>query len=167
MDRIDLDKLLEWERVLKSELEELNQRRQELDIQLQRASRKLELVRQMRSLEESPQLEVTQSNPAEIVIAEKRPTPSSVREMARKIVAEAGCPLHITEIHRQFLNRGYPIPGGGTPFNILAHIVNDKTFVRVARGTYALAGTVPDEQVLPRAPRTRRTRKGKKGSRRS
>src|SRR5664280_2302600 len=139
MDRIDLDKLLEWEGVLKSEMEELNQRRQELDVQLQRASRKLELVRQMRSLEESPQLEGAQSSPAEIVSVEKRPTPSSVREMARKIVAEAGHPLHITEIHRQFLDRGYPIPGGGTSFNILAHIVNDKTFVRVARGTYALA----------------------------
>jgi len=166
MSAIDLDKLAEWEGLLQSELEELSQRRQELDVQLQHVSRKLELVRQMRSLEESPQLDGVQ-NPAETVSVEKRPTPASVREMARRILTELGRPLHISEIHRQFLNRGYPIPGGGTPFNILAHIVNDKTFVRVARGTYALTGTVPEEQVLPRTPRTRRIRKSKKGTRRS
>lgn len=166
MSAIDLDKLAEWEGALKSDLEELTRRRQELDVQLQHVSRKLELVRQMRSLEESPRVEATQK-PAEIASIEKRPTPGSVRGMARKILTELGHPLHITEIHRQFLDRGYPIPGGGTTFNILAHIVNDKTFVRVARGTYALAGTVPDEQVLPRAPRTRRTKKSKKHARRS
>jgi hypothetical protein len=82
--------------------------------------------------------------------------------MARRVIAEAGHPIHITEIHRQFVDKGYPIPGGGTPFNILAHIVNDKTFVRIARGTYALTGTVPEEQVLPRAPRKRGTKKKKR-----
>jgi hypothetical protein len=34
--------------------------------------------------------------------------------------------------------------------------------VRVARGTYALAGTVPEEQVLPKAPRVHKTKKDKK-----
>ncbi len=166
MKLIDLEKLLEWEGLLKSELDELSQRRQELDVKVQHLSRKLELVRQMRSLEESPHLETT-PDPIETASTEKRPTPGSVREMARKIIAELGHPLHISEIHRQFLDRGYPIPGGGTPFNILAHIVNDKTFVRIARGTYALTGTVPDEQVMPTAPRTRGTRKRKKRTQRS
>jgi hypothetical protein len=161
MNPIELSKLLEWEGLLKSGLEELSQRRQELDAQLQHLSRKLELVRQMRSLEEPPQLEAAQSS-AEAVSIETRPTPTGVREMARRVIAEAGHPIHITEIHRQFVDKGYPIPGGGTPFNILAHIVNDKTFVRIARGTYALTGTVPEEQVLPRAPRKRGTKKKKR-----
>ena len=78
MNPIELSKLLEWEGLLKSGLEELSQRRQELDAQLQHLSRKLELVRQMRSLEEPPQLEAAQSS-AEAVSIETRPTPTGVR----------------------------------------------------------------------------------------
>ncbi len=85
-----------------------------------------------------------------------------VRELTQKILTEAAGPLHINEIHRQFVSKGYPIPGGGTPFNILVHLLNNKTFVRVARGTYAIAGTVPEEQVLARAPKVRKPRKSKK-----
>jgi hypothetical protein len=164
MKSIDLAKIAEWESALESEREELARRRGQLDAQLQQVSRKLELLRQMKSLEESPAENGTTTRIA--AVSEGRPTPASVREMARRILTQSGRPLHISEIHRQFLNNGYPIPGVGTPFNILAHIVNDKSFVRVARGTYALSGTVPEDQVLPRAPRTRRARKTKKPAKR-
>jgi hypothetical protein len=165
MKSIDLKQIAEWEAALASEREELARRRGQLDAQLQQVSRKLELLRQMKSLEESPGEDGTATRVA-AVSAEGRPTPASVREMTKGILTQSGRPLHISEIHRQFLNNGYPIPGGGTPFNILAHIVNDKSFVRVARGTYALSGTVPEDQVLPRAPRTHKARKTKKSAKR-
>lgn len=151
MERRDLKILAEWEATLRAESESLRSERSRIEADLQRVSKKLELVRQMLSLEHSPNPSTPQSD-----LTEGKATPSGVKEMTSKILAESGSPMHISEIHRKFVERGYPIPGQGTAFNILAHLVNDKTFVRVARGTYALAGTVPDDQILPKAARTRR-----------
>jgi len=153
--------LADWQTALESERDELTLKREELDAQLQRVSRQLDLLRQMRSLEESPTKEgmpkgISSTSP------ENRATPTSVREMAKQILTDLGRPLHISAIHQQFLRNGYPIPGGGTPFNILAHLVNDKSFARVARGTYALAENIPADQVLAKAPRKRRTSKKKR-----
>ena len=154
-----MERLGDWEAALQLEVENLQKRRDQVDAELQRTSKKLDLVRQMRLLEEGP------AKPgATTITAHKdvRATPTAVREMAHKILSDATVPLHISEIHRQFKERGYAIPGGGTPFNILAHLVNDKAFVRVARGTYALAGSVPQELVLPKAPRKTGRRKRQK-----
>ncbi len=161
MKPVELKRLLEWETLLSSELEELSRQREDLEARFQKVSRKLELVRQMRSLEEpcSADDSLEKQKP---VIFENRATPATVRELTHKILTDAAGPLHINDIHRHFLDKGYPIPGAGTPFNILVHLVNDKAFVRVARGTYAIAGTVPEDQVLARAPKTRKPRKSKK-----
>ena len=153
------ERLSEWESSLSAELEDLRKRRSQLDAELQRTAKKLELVRQMRTLEELQPAEMSENeNPT----SEPRATPNSVKDAAKKILMDAGRPLHISEIHRQFTERNYPIPGSGTPFNVLAHMVNEKSFVRVARGTYAIAGTVPPEQILPKAPRKRARRRKKK-----
>jgi hypothetical protein len=157
----DLARLTAWEAALAREIKRLQGERERLDSELQRATKKLELVKQMRLLEDGSAQNVT---PAVVAFKDGRPTPTAVREMAHKILSESARPLHISEIHEQFLARGYAIPGSGTPFNILAHLVNDKSFVRVARGTYALAGSVPPEQVLPRAERKARRRRRKKKS---
>lgn len=154
-------RLAEWEAGLQREVERWQNERSRVDSELQRATKKLELVRQMRSLEAGP---VPEKAPSPSTAKDGRATPTAVREMAHKILSESARPLHISEIHGQFLARGYAIPGSGTPFNILAHLVNDKSFVRVARGTYALAGSVPPEQVLPRAERKARRRKRRKKS---
>jgi hypothetical protein len=148
-----------WEAALQSELEHLQKQRNEIDAQLQIASKKLDLVRQMKLLEDSPKDAYA---PVLTGLKDARTTPIAVREMAQKVLSDAPGPLHISEIHRQFQERGYAIPGGGTAFNILAHLVNSKSFVRVARGTYALAGSVPPELVLPRAARKVRQRKRNK-----
>lgn len=142
-----------WESDLLKEVERLQSERSRIDAELQKAAKKLELVRQMRSLEDG-----SAASPAPDAATPKdsRATPNTVRDMARKILSESSRPLHISEIHSEFLARGYAIPGGGTAFNILAHLVNDKSFVRVARGTYALTGSVPEDQVLRKARRRRR-----------
>ena len=150
--------LREWEAALQSEVEDLRRRREQIDAELQKKSKKLELIRQVRLLEEEP----TGTYAVGPAATEARATPKAVKELAQRILMESQEPLHIGDIHRQFRERGYPIPGSGTPFNILAHLVNDRTFVRVARGTYALAGSVPQEQILPRASRKPRKKQRKK-----
>ena len=151
-------RLADWESGLQREVERLQTARNRIDAELQRAAKKLDLVRQMRSLDDGHAI-------ATSAASDVRATPGSVREMTQRILSELGRPLHINEIHQQFLARAYAIPGSGTPFNILAHLVNDKSFVRVARGTYALAGSVPPEQVLPKAERkARRRRRRRKAS---
>lgn len=145
----------EWVEGLKAELEGLLKQRAELETKIRHLSKKMELVRQMRALEQTPGVEQALIvAPSEV--SEARATPQSVKETVRSILTESSRPLHISEIHRRFVDAGYPIPGGGTPFNILAHLVNDKGFVRVARGTYALAGSVPEEQIMPKSPRKKR-----------
>jgi hypothetical protein len=154
----EMTDLLKWETALQSEIEDLRRRREQLDAEIQKRTKKLELIKQMRLLEEEPGGTCATSSAA----IEVRATPKAVKESAQRILKESQGPLHISSIHRQFQERGYPIPGSGTPFNILAHLVNDKTFVRVARGTYALAGSVPQEQVLPKATRKPRKKHRKK-----
>lgn len=154
--------LTEWEEALGQEIERLQGERERIDSELQRTTKKLELVKQMRLLEDGSAQSLT---PTVKPLKEQRATPTAVREMACKILSESARPLHISEIHEHFIARGYAIPGSGTPFNILAHLVNDKSFVRVARGTYALAGSVPPEQVLPKAERkVKRHKKRRKKS---
>lgn len=156
--------LVEWESSLEKELHGLRERRESVDGEIQRVAKKLELIRQMRLLEESPGIPTATETIAPSA-SETRPTPVLVRDGVKRILADSARPLHIAEIHREFLKRGLPIPGGGTPFNILAHVVNDRTFVRVARGTYALAGSVPEDQVLPRAPRKARANRRRRRNR--
>jgi len=153
-------RLRDWEKALQGEVERWQAERSRVESELQRATKKLELVREMRSLDASP---ASTASLVPSAIKDGRATPTSVREMTQRILSESARPLHINEIHQQFVERGYPIPGSGTPFNILAHLVNDNSFVRVARGTYALTGSVPEDQVMPKAPRKpRRRRKRKK-----
>jgi hypothetical protein len=151
-----LDELQRWERSLVDEVEALRKRRADLDAEIQQRSKKLELVRQMVTLEAGASAAVAIQASGGM---EARATPDGVRDAAAIILTDAAQPLHINDIHRQFLDRGFSIPGGGTPFNILVHLVKSPRFVRVARGTYALAGTVPDAQVLPTQPRRPKRRK--------
>lgn len=140
------------ERVLEKEMKTLQTQKSAIDLQLALVGKKLDLVRQMLRLE---------SGIADTPI----PAGSDVKGLVRQIIEEAGKPLHISEIHRQFLERGYAIPGEGTPFNILAHIVRDKTLARVARGTYALAANTPVSERLPIAsPKPRSSRRRKRRS---
>ena len=152
-------RLAEWEASLQRDVDRWQGERNRIEAELQRATKKLELVRQMRSLEGDADPRLRQSHGTSKTAEPRR---LAVREMAQRILAETARPLHISEIHKQFLDKGYAIPGSGTPFNILAHLVNDKSFVRVARGTYALAGSVPQDQVLPRAQRKAKRRRRKK-----
>ena|ERR1039457_6683402 len=146
-----------WVAELKAELDVLLKQRSDLETKIRHLSKKMELVRQMHALEQGPGNDESAPSPMQ-KNADGRATPQSVKETVKKILSESAKPIHISEIHRRFIEAGHPIPGSGTPFNILAHLVNDKGFVRVARGTYALAGSVPEEQILLKSPRKRKKR---------
>jgi hypothetical protein len=86
-------------------------------------------------------------------------TNASIVENAKRILAEAGRPLHITELKRVFLEHGIPIPGQGKEANLIAHLRRNSEIVRVKRGFYTLADTTSD-QVAPQP--TIRKRRGKR-----
>jgi hypothetical protein len=160
MANTQTEQIRKWEQELNVEVEALRQRRSEIESELQVSTRKLELVRQMLALDEKGlDVEQQQSTPENHSL---RPTPATVRDCVKRVLQDAGKPLHISEIHREFLSHAYPIPGSGTAFNILAHIVKNGDFVRVARGTYALIGDVIPDQVLASTKRKRRRRRSRK-----
>jgi hypothetical protein len=73
----------------------------------------------------------------------------SVRERTigatAEILGDFKRPMTIQEIHGAFIRQGKPLPGRGTPTNIVAHISTSPLFVRRGRGIYALAEWVEEE----------------------
>lgn len=145
--------LQERQHALESEMKSLQGQKNAIDLQLALIGKKLDLVRQMIRLESG-----NDEKQAAVTLG----TATDVKGLARQIIEDAGKPLHITEIHRQFLERGYAIPGEGTPFNILAHIVRDKALARVARGTYSLAANTPESARLPIVKTRKKHRRSRK-----
>jgi hypothetical protein len=89
-----------------------------------------------------------------------------VRAQVREILAASAEPMHINDIHQQFLNRGWTVPGAGTPANITAHLPASRDIVSPSRGIYSLqeAAREPKESQLkqPEQRRTARTSKQKR-----
>lgn len=61
-----------------------------------------------------------------------------VRGQVREILAARTEPMHIVEIHAAFIQRGWEVPGAGTPANITAHLSKDPDIVSPSRGFYRL-----------------------------
>jgi hypothetical protein len=78
-----------------------------------------------------------------------------------EILSTADRALHISEIRDRYLAMGRIIPGKGTEANLIAYIVRDQRFKRVAKGTYALAA----EGEIQATPRPRRKRRKKRARR--
>jgi hypothetical protein len=52
------------------------------------------------------------------------------------ILSEVGTPLHINDIHAEFIKRGFEVPGAGKPNNITVHLSDAAGIVSTARGYY-------------------------------
>lgn len=78
-----------------------------------------------------------------------------------EILSTADRALHISEIRDRYLAMGRIIPGKGTEANLIAYIVRDQRFKRVAKGTYALAAE-GEIQAPPRPHRKRRKKRVRK-----
>lgn len=79
-----------------------------------------------------------------------------VSERAAEILREEGRPLHINDLHAQFLARGFAIPGAGKSANLIVHLRNADEIVSPQRGVYGLL-----EQVGAVSPRPSRRKKRK------
>jgi len=71
-------------------------------------------------------------------------------DAAVAILGEYQRPMTIQELHAAFIRQGKPLPGRGTPTNIVAHLGASTLFVRRGRGVYALAEWVDDDDRLDR-----------------
>ena len=94
--------------------------------------------------------------------ADNKVAKQNVADRVFDLLREAAGPLHVSEILRQYVARGFTVPGQGNESNLLVYIVRDPRFVRVSKGTYAIAqsGSVPAPSVRPKA-RKRRRKKAK------
>jgi hypothetical protein len=80
-----------------------------------------------------------------------------VRRCATEILKASQQPLHINQVHAEFVSRGFRIPGAGKAANLTAHLGRADGIVSPGRGLYALA--TADNRPKPRAARKRRRRR--------
>jgi hypothetical protein len=88
-------------------------------------------------------------------------TKSSVPDRVIELLKEAGKALHVSEILSQYVAKGFAVPGQGKESNLLVYIVRDPRFIRVSKGTYALAQGEPHPTVTKLKVKRRRRKKAK------
>jgi hypothetical protein len=88
-------------------------------------------------------------------------TRSSVSDRVFELLKDAGKELHVSEILSQYVEKGFTVPGQGKESNLLVYIVRDPRFIRVSKGTYALAQGEPSQVVTTVKVKRRRRKKAK------
>lgn len=122
--------------------EQLQQRLSDLEEQLRPLQSEAAKIRAQLDLAtklfEVANRDVLPSN-AELVGAEPQTGPKQpIGNVVAEILEASASPLHISEIRNRYVATGREIPGKGAEANLLAYMVRDPRFVRVAKGTYAL-----------------------------
>jgi hypothetical protein len=132
----DLSRIRE---MLSRRLSELDEQLAPLQAERSRLGTQLELVERALSVDGAggPAKAAADSTLVPAAAAGLRET---VTAGVAKILAEAGTPLHISEIRSRYIASGHTIPGRGTESNLLIYMGPDPRFVRVTKGTYALFG---------------------------
>jgi hypothetical protein len=140
---LEIDKLQQWKKSVETEIQAITDTIQSLNGDLQRKNQQHALICKLIDSENgSFALDGDDANRS--LVARQIVTPSQVTERVYEILSEAKQPMNIKTIHEEFIRRGYPIPGKGTHFNILVHIVRELKnkkggrFKRDGRGTYSL-----------------------------
>lgn len=80
-----------------------------------------------------------------------------VRACAVEILRDAGRPVHINDLHAQFLARGFRVPGAGRAANLTAHLGRIDGIASPRRGYYSLSAT--NAGMTPKAQRRKSRRK--------
>jgi hypothetical protein len=163
-DDVDTD-LLQIRERLACRLSELDEQLVPLQVERARLHAQLELVERALSVNGTgaPAKPVPEMAATEPVAAGPRET---VPAVVANILAEAGVPLHISEIRNRYVASGHAIPGRGTESNLLIYMGRNPRFVRVTKGTYALSdGTSTiaqaQESTLTKVRKRRRRRRSR------
>lgn len=127
------DEVRGWIEVAEAEVAQLATSFEEIQVRLAQARKRLVLYHEiLAALTKAP---VAMSN-------EELKVGRSIRERtvesAVDILRARGRPLRIQDLHAEFIRRGHPLPGRGTPTNIVVHLANSPLLERRGRGVYAL-----------------------------
>jgi hypothetical protein len=133
-----------WKTALASEIRKVSDKIDSLNADLQKKRQQLDLLDKLLISTESADNVLSVVPPEPRSSTNLNPTPDQVKDHVYEILREVGRPMNIKEIHSEFVRRGLPIAGKGTPFNILIHMSREvkkgqgSRFYRTGRGTYAV-----------------------------
>jgi hypothetical protein len=120
-----------------------------------RAQERLRLLKELRStFPAHPGVEDHQVSPPLQTGASS--TRERVQTCVRQLLSETSDPLHTSDLHRLFLERGWPIPGAGRPGNISAHLTEAKGICSPRRGYWALGERKPASVAMSRRTKSKR-----------
>jgi len=128
---VEVPQIQEWIAAAEKEFVELSRQDEALQFKIAEARRRLMLLHELLASISSGPVAL----PGDVVEGNVR---DRVRLNVRDVLASYGTPMRIQDIHTEFVRRGLPLPGRGTPTNIVAHISGDDSIVRIARGVYGL-----------------------------
>jgi hypothetical protein len=138
--RLEPDQVREWIAATEAQLAELDAEGDRIQSRLAEARKRLMNFHEL--------LAAITKAPVKVSDQELR-IGRSVRERtivaAVDILHQYNRPLSIQELHAAFIRLGKPLPGRGTPTNIVAHLGTSSLFVRRGRGVYALAEWEPEK----------------------
>lgn len=143
---MDTRQLKVWKSTLEAEIAAITEKIDTLSAESQKKRQQLDLLSKLLASEVPTSLAGVPSGkpvpPKQRAV--QNTTPDEVKDRVLEILTEKNRPMNIKEIHTEFVQRGLPIPGQGTPFNILVHVSreirkgNASRFYRTGKGTYTL-----------------------------
>lgn len=129
---VEVDRLIAETQAL---LDDLAERIAPLAADQARAQERLRLLKELRSTfpaSETVVLPAVQSPRSSLSTRDR------VQACVKELLEEAGVPIHTNDLHRRFLERGWPVPGAGRPGNISAHLTLADGICSPRRGYWAL-----------------------------
>ncbi len=153
-----VEEIEEWRNRLGRELQELERQATPLLAHIGQLKQQLELLDRLARVTADGALPDPPASPSGMTAPSDKGRPPT--EIIAEILRKAGEPLHISAIRERYVASGHLIPGKGTESNLLAYMVRDPRFVRVAKGTYSLGSdsAPPLPAKLKRKRRRRRRR---------
>jgi hypothetical protein len=144
----DPEQIRRWVSEAEAEVARLSEEAERVGRQLAEARRQVTLLHEILAA-------VTNSPDAIQTDVELISTRERVIRDTERILHDAKVPMRIGDIHAEFIRRGYPLPGRGSPTNIVAHLGQTHRINRLSRGVYALptsdhATQTPSEDAEPR-----------------
>jgi len=134
-ERISRD-LAEWAGQLEREIAEATVGMRSLQMKIDAAKEKLDLVNRLVRLAKPTSTGNDQDNND----IQPESAPVALEDQIERILADKGAPMHVREIRATLIERGVPLPGRGDEANIILRLRRDEMrFMRTERGTYALS----------------------------